>query len=209
MNDIILIGGGGHCRSVIDSIENGKKYNIVGIIDENKEINSVLGYPVLGGESELKNIYNKGIKYAFICIGSIGYPKIRIKYDRILKELGFELPIIIDKTAIISKHSIIEEGVFIGKNVVVNSNSNIHRNAIINTGCIVEHDNNIGEFVHLAPGVVMSGGVNVGNNSHIGTNSTIIQGINIEENVLVGAGSVIIKNIKKETKVYGNPGREH
>ena len=34
---IVLIGGGGHCHSVIDVIEQENKYEIIGIIDT-KEI---------------------------------------------------------------------------------------------------------------------------------------------------------------------------
>jgi FlaA1/EpsC-like NDP-sugar epimerase len=31
---IILVGGGGHCRSVIDVIETENRYEIVGILDK-------------------------------------------------------------------------------------------------------------------------------------------------------------------------------
>jgi len=34
MEDIILIGGGGHCRSVIDVIESENKFLIRGIVDQ-------------------------------------------------------------------------------------------------------------------------------------------------------------------------------
>ncbi|HQB08035.1 MAG TPA: acetyltransferase, partial [Rectinema sp.] len=38
MKDIILIGGGGHCRSVIDVIELGNEFRIIGIIDKEENI---------------------------------------------------------------------------------------------------------------------------------------------------------------------------
>ena len=46
MNKIILIGGGGHCKSVIDVIEQENKFEIAGIIDKPELLNSkILGYP--------------------------------------------------------------------------------------------------------------------------------------------------------------------
>ena len=37
MKKIILIGAGGHCASCIDVIENEKKYEIIGLIDNIKK----------------------------------------------------------------------------------------------------------------------------------------------------------------------------
>ena len=42
MKQIILIGGGGHCKSCIDVIENGNKYKIRGIIDKKKKFSTKL-----------------------------------------------------------------------------------------------------------------------------------------------------------------------
>jgi hypothetical protein len=38
MKKVFLIGGGGHCKSCIDVIENENKYKIKGIIDKKKKI---------------------------------------------------------------------------------------------------------------------------------------------------------------------------
>ncbi|NCC11311.1 MAG: acetyltransferase, partial [Bacteroidia bacterium] len=46
---LLLIGGGGHCRSVIDVIEQENRFEIAGIIDK-KELmgQEVLGYKIIG-----------------------------------------------------------------------------------------------------------------------------------------------------------------
>ena len=36
MEDILLLGLGGHAHSVVDSIEQDRKYNIVGFLDTEK-----------------------------------------------------------------------------------------------------------------------------------------------------------------------------
>ncbi|MDR3594089.1 acetyltransferase [Clostridium sp.] len=208
MEKIILVGGGGHCRSIIDSINNLKQFDIVGIVDKKPNECIGLGVDIIGSDEQLNWLYKSGIKNAFIGVGSVGNPSIRIKLYRMLKNLGYSFPKIIDKTAIVSPIAIIDEGVFVGKGAIVNAKAVIAKQCIINSGAIVEHDCNIGEFVHLAPGATLSGGVNIGKRTHIGTNSTIIQNINIGNDVIVGAGSVIVKNIRANAKVYGNPGRE-
>jgi len=208
MEKMILVGGGGHCKSIIDSINGLKKFEIVGIVDKKHKQGIGLGIDIIGSDEDLNSLYRSGIKNAFIGVGSIGNPNIRIELYNLLKNLGYGFPTIIDKTAIVSSRAIIEDGVFIGKGAIINVNAVIEKQCIINSGAIVEHDCKINEFVHLAPGVTLSGGIYIGKRTHIGTNSTIIQNINVGNDVIVGAGSVIIKNIKDGAKVYGNPGRE-
>lgn len=196
MEKIILIGGGGHAKSIIDSIKGVNKFDIAAIIEKKDS------------EEKLYSLYEAGVKNAFIAVGSIGYPYIRIKLYKQLKKIGYSFPNIIDKTAIISSEVILEEGVFIGKGAIINSGVTIKKQCIINSGTIVEHDCRIDKFVHLAPGTTLSGGVTIGEGTHVGTNSTVIQNIKIGKHVLIGAGSVIVSDVKDNIKLYGNPGRE-
>lgn len=208
MEKIILVGGGGHCKSIIESINRVKQFEIVGIVDKKPSECIELGIDVIGSDEALNLLYKSGIKNAFIGVGSVGNPNIRIKLYNILKNLGYIFPKIVDKTAIVSPSAIIKDGAFVGKGAIINAKVTIEKQCIINSGSIVEHDCNINEFVHLAPGVTLSGGITIGKRTHIGTNATIIQNINIGNDVIVGAGSVIVKDINNGAKVYGNPGRE-
>ncbi|WP_143315070.1 acetyltransferase [Clostridium sp. HBUAS56017] len=209
MEKILLLGGGGHCRSIIDTIQFNNKYEIYGIVDPNiKKDERIFGISVVGKDDDLENLFNEGITYAFISVGSIGNTKIRnILYEK-AKKIGFKFPVIIDKSSIVSKDVIVGSGTFVGKGSIINSGSIIGENSIINSGSIIEHDCYIGKLVHISPGATLCGGVKVGNKSHIGSNATIIQGIGIGEEVIVGAGSVVIRNIDSFKKVVGNPARE-
>jgi sugar O-acyltransferase (sialic acid O-acetyltransferase NeuD family) len=209
MKDILLIGGGGHCKSVIDTILAGNQFHIVGILDKGKKVGtSVSDIAVIGDDDAFESYYNKGIKHGFITLGSIGDPKVRIDLYKKMTEIGFDFPVIIDKTAIVSRNVSIEEGTFVGKRVVINSNVFIGKNCIINSGAVIEHDCRIEEFVHIAPGAILSGGVHIRENTHIGTNSTIIQNISIGSNTMIGAGSVVVKDIQQNMQAFGNPCRE-
>lgn len=209
MKDIILIGGGGHCKSVIDTIKNLEKFNIVGILDlKNKVGTKISGIEIIGIDEELESLFKKNIKYAFITLGSIGDVFLRKRLYLRAKKIGYSFPNIIDKTSIISKDINIGYGNYIGKGAIVNINSTIENNCIINTGAIIEHDSYIGNFSHIAPGTTISGNTYIGENTHIGTNTTIIQGIKIGNNTIIGAGSVVVRNISSNKKAYGNPCKE-
>lgn len=210
MEPIVLLGGGGHCKSVIDTILNSQLYEIIGVIDIEKKIgqNVFNSIKIIDCDKNLYKYKSKNIKKAFVTIGSVGNPKTRIELYEKARAIGFEIPSIVDKTAIISRNACIGEGTFIGKGVIVNAGTVIKENCIINTGSIIEHDCCIDKFSHISPNATLCGGVKIGRNTHIGANSTIIQYRNIGENVIIGAGSVVIKDIKDNVIAYGNPCRE-
>lgn len=206
MKKIVLVGGGGHCKSVIDSIRSKNEFEIVGITDP-VDKGEILNVKILGTDYILQDMHNQGVEYAFITVGSIGNPKLRITLYDMLSKIGFKFPAIIDKTAIVSEECSIGEGTFVGKGAIVNAEAIIGKQAIINTGAIVEHDCLVGDFVHIAPGATLSGGVTIEKYCHVGTNATIIEGISVVKSTVIGAGSVVINSIDKASKVYGNPAR--
>lgn len=208
MDKIVLIGGGGHAASVLDTLLSGGRYDVVGIIDQKAEVTkAMLGIPFLGNDENLPILLKKGIKNAAISVGSVGDTSIRHRIYNMVKALGFKLPAIIDSSAVIGRCTI-GEGVFIGKKAVVNALTNIDKMSIINTGAVIEHGCNIGEFCHIAPGAILGGGVTVGEHTHVGIGTVVIQGIHVGRTSLIGAGSVVVNDIRDGIKAYGNPCRE-
>lgn len=206
---ILLLGGGGHLKSVLDSLIELDEYDDIAIIDLKENVGKkVLGIPIVGEDRNLKELFNKNYNYAFITLGSIGNPLVRINLFNLISDLGFEIPNIIDKNAIVSKFSSLEKGIYIGKNAIVNAGSTISKGAIINTAAIVEHDCKIGKFAHISPGAILGGGVTIGNRTHIGLNSTVKQNVTIGKNSIIGMGSTVIGDIKNNVIGYGNPFKE-
>ena len=204
MQDILLIGFGGHCKSIKDSIENGNIYKIYGIIDIKEKLGQVYkGYKVIGTDDDLTKFYNKGIKNVFICIGYMGNSNIRNILYKKVKEIGFNIPNIVDKTAVLARNINLGEAIFIGKRAILNSDVKIDNMAIINTGAIIEHESYVGVFSHISIGTILCGNVTIKENVFVGANSTVIQGINIEKNSIIGAGSTVIKNVLENSKCYG------
>ncbi|MFO8090861.1 MAG: hypothetical protein R6U13_13555 [Desulfatiglandaceae bacterium] len=79
---ILLVGGGGHCKSCIDVIEQEGKYQIAGIVDlPEKQGQSVMGYAVLGTDGDLPELV-RTYPNVLITLGQIKTPERRISRNR-------------------------------------------------------------------------------------------------------------------------------
>jgi len=208
-HNIILIGGGGHAKSIIDSLRLYDDIKIIGILDtKDKRGQFVDGIEIIGSDEDLAYYYARGVTQALISIGSIGSPQIRVKVYEMIKKIGFSLPNVIDPSAVLSNNIILGEGNYIGKGVILNTGVKIGNNCIINTGCIIEHGCIINDFAHIAPGSTLCGEVKIGQMTHIGAGSVIIQSKKIGKESIIGAGSIVVSDISAYAKAYGNPCRE-
>ena len=203
---ILLVGGGGHCESVLDSLLALDIYTEIGIVDKEKPLGScIAGVRVVGCDDDLPQLFAAGFGAAFVTVGSVGNTEPRTKLFERLEQIGFEIPSIIDSSAVVSRNTEIGSGVYVGKNAVLNIGAKIGSGAIINTGAIVEHGSRVGDFAHIATGVVLCGQVVVGERTHIGAGSVIRQGIRIGCDTMIGMGSVVVQDIGCDLVAYGNP----
>jgi sugar O-acyltransferase (sialic acid O-acetyltransferase NeuD family) len=192
MKEILLIGGGGHCRSVIDVIEQECRFKIAGIVDRPELLgSSVLGYPVIGNDSDLDSLVKK-YKYALITVGQIKSPSLRMKLFNLAVNAGFKLPNIVSPNAYVSKHSFFGRGVIVMHNAIVNASVSIGDNCIINSKALIEHDCLIYEHCHISTNATINGGVKVESGCFIGSGATTKELITISENSYIKAGSLVI-----------------
>ncbi len=207
MEDVIILGFGGHAKSVADSILKAGKYNIIGYTDI-QESKSQFNY--LGTDDELEALYRQGIQNAVLGVGYMGKSTIRDELVCAAKRIGFEFPVIIDPSATVANDAVIGKGAFIGKNAVINAESNIGDFCIINTSAIIEHENIIGNHSHVAVGSILCGNVKIGHHTMIGAGTTIVQGKIIGDNCIIGANSTVLSNVRDNMKCYGivNTGEE-
>lgn len=203
MEKIIVLGMGGHAESLVDAIESQHLYEVAGyVVNENNASEMVKEYPVIGKDEDLQQIFQSGIRNAAIGVGYLGKSDVRERLWKILKKIGYCLPVICDKSAVLAKNVELAEGSFIGKGAIINTNVSIGKLCIINTGAIVEHDCHVGDFSHISVGTVLCGGVTVGKAAFVGANATVIQGTRIGNRSIVGAGTVIRKNVEDSAMVW-------
>jgi sugar O-acyltransferase (sialic acid O-acetyltransferase NeuD family) len=199
VNDVVLIGGGGHAKMCIDIILRMKEYNLVGIVDNNlKKGSDVLNIPIIGSDDDLQDMYNNGLKMAVNGVGSVLNNKIREEIYIKLKKIGFFIPTIVHPTSTIESSVKILEGAQIMMGALVGSNCTIGNNCIISSGSIVSHDSFIGSHAHIAPGAVLGGNVVIENGALVGMGATIFFSVRIGVNSVINNGLNIFSNIEND-----------
>ena len=195
MKKIILIGGGGHCKSCIDVIEQQGIYEILGIIDKASEVGQkVLGYKVVGTDDDLSRFRDE-CDFALVTVGQIRSPKLRIEIYAVLKELEFSIPVVLSPLAYVSKYAVLGQGTIVMHDALVNAEATVGENCIINSQVLVEHNATIGDHCHIATGAILNGGVSVGDGSFIGSGSIVKQGLSVGSEVVVGMGEVLKRDL--------------
>ena len=198
MDEIILVGAGGHARSCINVIETTRQYQIAGLVEkDNANLKENLGYPVIGIDEDLPELRNK-YAMALITVGQIKSASKRVKLFNLLSDLDFKLPVIVSPRAHVSSHSSIGAGTIIMHDVLVNANAEIGQNCIINSKALIEHDAVVGDHCHIATGAIVNGEVTVGRESFIGSGSVTKQSISISRKCVIGAGAIIKNDVESK-----------
>lgn len=209
MTEIVVVGGGGHAKAVIELMLAIGGYSIVGMTDKDhaRSQSSFLGVETLGDDRVLKRLLDRGIRHAAVGVGSIrdNHPRQRI-YEQ-LKSMGFQLPALVHPSAWVSPSASLREGVHVMAKVLVQANVQIGENVILNTGSIVEHDCRIGSHVHVSSGACLAGEVRVGELAFIGVGARVIQTVRIGEAAVVGAGAVVLNDVEPRAVMVGVPAR--
>lgn len=190
MNNIILIGAGGHSKSCIDVIESTGSYIIKGLIDLKEKIGErVLGYPIIDYDDNIAKYVNDKT-FFLITLGQIKSAERRKELFNNLKNLNAKIATIISPYAYISKYAKIDEGTIIMHFAFLNAGVVVGKNCIINTNAHLEHDVKVGSNCHLSTSCVVNGDCLIGNEVFVGSNATVIQGSIIQNNSFIKAGSL-------------------
>ena len=201
---LILIGGGGHCKSVIEVAESAD-YEIKGILDMPDEVGKEVlpGHKVIGTDDEIPQ-YVEECDFV-VTVGFIKNPPLRIKLYNKVKAAGGRLATIIASTAHVSKYAELGEGTVIMHHAFVNAGAKIGDNCIINTFVNIEHDAEVGNQCHISTGTMVNGECKIGENCFIGSQSVCANCIEIASDIIVGAGSVVCKSLRMKGIYAGNP----
>ena len=192
MEKIILIGGGGHCKSVIDVIREEGKFEIAGILDSNIPIgSSLLDIKILGDDSLIKNLVNEYNNF-HITVGQLQTSNVRRKISNLLLENGATIPNIISPYSHISSFSKLGIGITILHRVTIQAESEIGDFCIHNDHALIEHDVKIGKYCHIATSATINGNVTIEDDVFIGSGAVVVQGSKIKSETFVKANHLFI-----------------
>lgn len=203
MDTIILIGGGGHCTSCIDVIEQENRFQIAGIVDMPDKIGEKqLGYPIIGCDEDLPQLA-KAHKFFLITLGQIKTPQRRIDLYDLLLELQVNLPTVVSPRAYISPHADISAGTIVMHNVLVNAGATVGANCIINSCALIEHDARIGDHCHISTNAAVNGGAIIAEESFVGSGAVIRDNIRVGRRSIIGGGVNVMEAIPDNTLYTG------
>ena len=203
MKPLVLVGGGGHCKSVIEVAESAG-YQILGILDMPEDVGKkVLSTKVIGTDDDIPSFVDKA--EFVITVGFIKNPATRIKLYNRIKEAGGKFATVVASTAYVSKYATLGEGTVVMHQAFVNARAKVGNNVILNTFTNIEHDAEIGDQCHISTGTMVNGDCKVGQKCFIGSQSVLANGITIGDDIIVGAGSLVRKSITEKGIYSGNP----
>lgn len=204
---VVLAGGGGHARSVLEALRSSGEHDPVAVTDPDPQRagTELDGVPVVGGDEQLEALRGEGIEGACLGVGGTGSNELRRELFERLRGLGFALPPVLHAAATLARTATLGAGSQVLALAVLGAGATVGENVIVNTGAIVEHDCLIADHVHLATGCALAGGVTVHAGAHVGIGACVLQGISVGEGAVVGAGAVVIRDVRAGDVVVGCP----
>lgn len=193
---IIIYGGGGHGKALIDLLRSLGSYQLVGIVDDGlPKGEGIMGVTVLGGKGVLAGLYAQGVRLAVNAVGGIGSPSARVKVFQELHRAGFACPTLIHPTAWVEPSATLSSGVQVFPHAYVGSNAHIGFGSIINSGAIVSHDCSLGAYVNLSPGAILAGEVVIEDEVLIGMGVTVNLRVRVAKGARIGNGATIKEDV--------------
>jgi acetyltransferase EpsM len=199
---ILIFGGGGHGKTLIDLIRSQGGYQIAGIIDDGIPAGTrIMDVPVLGGSDKLAELAALGVKLAANAVGGIGNVDARIRVFELLEQHGFLSPNLIHPSAWVEPGAELEGGVQVLPLAYVGSEVSIGFGTLLNIGAIAAHDDRIGKVVNLSPNATLAGNVILEDYVQIGMCASVNIGVRIGARALIGNGATVKSDVPAGERV--------
>jgi sugar O-acyltransferase (sialic acid O-acetyltransferase NeuD family) len=200
---VVIYGGGGLSKMIIESVRVLGVYQISGIIDDRmKKGEDVIGVPVLGGAEVLSELFEQGIRTAVNSVGGIGDYTVRFDVFHTLANAGFICPPIVHPTAHVDPSARLEAGVLVLAQSYVSGNARIGMGTLINNSVVISHDCLVGVCANFSPGAMIAGDAVIGDFTQIGMNATVNIGVRVGKECLIGNGATVKKDVPDGTRVF-------
>jgi sugar O-acyltransferase (sialic acid O-acetyltransferase NeuD family) len=204
---VVLVGGGGFCRELIDAVadctEAGSLPPLAGYLDDSGDTLSRYGYdtPWLGSVTD----YQPGP--GDLMVMALGSPKSKRAVFERLSVRGGVFPKLIHPSVKVARTADIAEGCMILFNGAAGPNCRIERFVTINSGSGLGHDASIGEFSTLSSKVDITGNVKLGKDVLVGSNAVFVPGVKIGDGATIGAGSIIYRSVRPGATTFAAPAK--
>lgn len=187
MRRLIILGAGGHGRSVAEAALASGEFMVVGFLDDAfPALMRVWDIPVLGKVED----FARWCVAADFAIVAIGNNALRQCVTSELQDAGFLLASVIHPQAIISSSAVIGVGSVIMAGAIVGTEACLGEGVIVNCAVVVDHHCKVGDFGHLGVGAVMAGDSVLGAAAWMQAGSVLGCGVVIEACRVLASGEV-------------------
>lgn len=192
MKPLLLVGCGGHAKSLIELIDSSAEWQVLGLVGLPEQVGRrVLGYEVIGCDVDLPVLREK-CSSAVVAIGHLPDSAPRVRLAKQLEQFGFQFPVLISSNAVVSRYAQLGPGTTVGHGAIVNAGAVVGDHCIINSRALIEHDVQIGHHCHVSTGALVNGGVHIGADSFIGSGAMIREGLTLPPFTVIGAAKRVM-----------------
>lgn len=205
MEKIVIAGGGGFVKCIINYIENNPDFEIVGYTDI-EDHGVILGYNYLGTDDVLPELKASGVDNAVVGVGlRLNDASLKMKITNKLKEMGFKLPVLYGRNVVVHRGAVIEEGVVLRDGCIVQAGTTVKAHSMIGDNCFIGHDSVIKEYTHIVAGSNVGRDCIIGPSTMVANNVTVMNGVTIGANVLIGTKSLVKHDCLEPGVYFGTP----
>ena len=203
----IIIGAGTYAEVYLAYLQEAG-VEVIGFADDDPKYEGkcVRNVPVLGKTSDLAILRDRHHLEAAYC--PLGNNKLRVKFLKLAKELGYQTPNYIHPSVIVSPNVSIGEGVYILLGTTIMPHTTIKDYVMISMGVHLAHHVVLEEGVFLSTGCNFGASITAHKYAYCGISSTIMTGLHeLGEDCLIGAGAVVIKDVPERAVMAGVPAK--
>lgn len=191
---LLVVGAGGHGRSVAEAAELSGRFDLVGFLDDSLSAGeTVLGLTVLGPVTSMA----QHMAVAAQAIVAIGNNAVREKLMQQLTEAGFERATVVHPRAFVSPSAVLGKGSAVMAGAILGTQARLGVGSIVNCGAVVDHHATVEDFGHLGVNASMAGGTVLGRGAWMQAGSALGYGVK------VGAGEVLMPGSARESTKAG------
>lgn len=186
---LLIIGAGGHGRSVAEAALLGQDYALMAFLDDATKPpeHHLWGCPVWGATAMLADCRGR-IDEVIVAIGNNA---LREALHQQAKAQGISLATVVHPAAMVSPTATLGEGSTIMAGAIVGTGAQLGEGVIINCGAVVDHDCVVESFGHLGVNAGMAGGSVLGRSAWMPVGSALAYGVKVLAGRVLRAGEVV------------------